>query len=478
MPIEQGKVRMYTCGPTVYGRPHIGNYSSFLMADLLRRWLELSGFEVLHVKNITDVGHLVADQDQGEDKIERQAKAERAGKAGRLGTEDVLHVARRYEAEYLEDERALHMLEPMERPRASETIPEMLAIIQRLMEKGMAYETPDGVYFAVSSFPGYGKLSGNTLANLGKLGTGVRIDVKESKKHPADFALWKKRVGEHASHILHWDSPWGDGFPGWHIECSAMSMKFLGESLDIHTGGEDNIFPHHECEIAQSEAANEKPFARYFVHKRRVNFSDEKMSKSLGNVLTLPEIVAKGFHPLDLRYFLLAGHYRSHTQFSWKGLEDAKKARLKIVEWMGEWGSGTGLRPVQGGGGVEGGEGVKAFIERFEVAMNDDLNTPEALACIFDAIGWSRSQSLPLTPYSLPLLSEFIAQVQRTFGCFEDESVVIPLDIQRLAEEREHARRAGEYEKSDSLRKEILQKGFILEDTKEGPKIIPKGRRG
>jgi cysteinyl-tRNA synthetase len=451
LPREKGRVSMYTCGPTVYGRPHIGNYSSFLMADLLCRWLTVEGYEVRQVKNITDVGHLVADQDEGEDKIEAQAKKEKL---------DPLEIARKYTEQYLEDEKLLNMLEPFARPRASETIPEMIAIISQLQEKGMAYETDDGVYFSVSSFPGYGKLSGNTLANLGKLDTGVRIELKESKIHPADFALWKKRVGEHEGHILHWDSPWGDGFPGWHIECSAMSSKFLGEQIDIHTGGEDNIFPHHECEIAQSEGANEKQFVRYWVHKRRVNFADVKMSKSLGNVLLLPDILEKGFSPLDLRYFLLSGHYRSHTQFTWKGLEDARKSRLKLLEWMED---------VRERGSKAGKEGSTGFEERFRDAMNDDLNTPEAIAVIFEAMTWSRNNH--------QALQRFTEMVRETFGCFEGGEVAVPEEIKKLASEREKARKAGEYERSDSLRREILQKGFVLEDGKDGPKIVPKERR-
>src|SRR3989344_7281164 len=316
VPLKEGSVSMYTCGPTVYGRPHIGNYSSFLIADLLRRWLEVEKFEVRHVKNITDVGHLVADQDAGEDKIEAQARKEKAEKAGKaekaekLQAQDVIGIARKYEAEYLEDENALNMLEPFARPRASETIPQMIAIIQALMKKDHAYETADGVYFAVSSFPRYGKLSGNTLANLGKLDSGVRIALKDSKKHPADFALWKKRIGEHASHILYWDSPWGDGFPGWHIECSAMSTKYLGEQIDIHTGGEDHLPIHHPNEIAQSEAATgKKPFVRYWIHHAFLKVNGRKMSKSLENLFTLDDVEKRGFDPFALRYLYLTAHY-------------------------------------------------------------------------------------------------------------------------------------------------------------------------
>src|SRR3989344_1675043 len=337
-PLEERRAKIYTCGPTVYSRPHIGNYASFLIADLLCRWLEVQGFRVTHVKNITDVGHLVADSAadaSGEDKIERKAHEEKI---------DPLLVAKKYTDEYLADEQALHMREPEHRPRATETIKEMIAIIQKLLKTDHAYETKDGIYFSVQSFPEYGKLSGNTLANLGKLEEGVRVELAETKRHPADFALWKKCVGTNAVHILRWSFSDGErlsgagedpaaGFPGWHIECSAMSTKFLGEEIDIHTGGEDNIFPHHECEIAQSECAYGKPFVRIWMHKRRVNFANEKMSKSLGNILSLSDIDGAGFSPLDLKYFFLSSHYMSHTQFTWKGLEDAKKARLKIIEW-------------------------------------------------------------------------------------------------------------------------------------------------
>ena len=237
VPLNGKKVSMYTCGPTVYGRPHVGNYASFLMADLLRRWLEVSGFMVTHVKNITDVGHLVADRDQGEDKVEKQARAEKV---------DPLAIARKYTDEYLQDERALNLLEPAKRPRATETVPEMIALVQKLLIKGHAYETEDGVYYGVETFPAYGRLSGNTLAALN---AGTRVDIKEDKKHPADFALWKKCVGGNAGHVLRWESPWGPGFPGWHIECSAMSTKFLGEQIDIHTGGGGKIFPPPHCPI-------------------------------------------------------------------------------------------------------------------------------------------------------------------------------------------------------------------------------------
>lgn len=455
---------MYTCGPTVYGRPHIGNYSSFLMADLLRRWLEVSGYEVSHVKNITDVGHLVADQNEGEDKIEKQAKAEKT---------DPLAIAKKYEKMYLEDEAALNMLKPYKRPRATETIKEMIEIVKTLEEKGFTYETEDGIYFSVEKFADYGKLSGNTLDNLN---AGVRIDVKEEKKHPADFALWKKCVGENAEHILRWDSPWGEGFPGWHIECSAMSMKFLGDELDIHTGGEDNIFPHHECEIAQSESATGKPFSRFWIHRRRIDMGSEKMSKSLGNVLSIDDVIEKGYSPLDLRYLFLSVHYRTNLKFSWKGVDDAKKARRKILGWMDEIGS---LKETKESKETKekkeprysGAVCLEKFITSFSDAMNSDLNTPQALAAIFDCMSWSRNQKY-WSQEALEALNDFVAMVSHTFGCFDQEAAEnVPVEVQKLLDERQVARDGKNFEMSDKLRDQIKELGWEVRDEGGGQEV-------
>ncbi|MDD4319201.1 MAG: cysteine--tRNA ligase [Candidatus Peribacteraceae bacterium] len=471
--IEPGKVRMYTCGPTVYGRPHIGNYSSFLMADLLRRWLEVKGYEVKHVKNITDVGHLVADRDEGEDKIEKQAKAEKGAVSGQrsaVSAEDVIAIARRYEELFLEDERVLRILEPFARPRASGTIPEMIAIIRTLLDRGHAYETDDGIYFDVHTDLEYGKLSGNTLENLE---SGARIAVNEEKRHPADFALWKKCVGENAHHLLRWRYPSGErlsgegedasaGFPGWHIECSAMSRSLLGEQLDVHTGGEDNIFPHHECEIAQSENSGPKPFSRYWLHKRRIDMGEAKMSKSLGNILTVPDIVAKGFDPLDLRYYFLSVHYRTNLKFTWRGMEDARKARLKIVEWMTEV---EGQERQEGFGGT--------YAEKFAEAMDGDLNTPAALAVLFDAMKETRSNpSLDADQQADVLHLIYIAG--RTFGCFESSAENIPADILALAGQRDEARARKDFAASDRIRDELQSRGYEVRDSKEGTKVKRK----
>ena len=450
--LEEGTVGMYTCGPTVYGRPHIGNYSSFLAADLLRRWLEVSGYSVCQVKNITDVGHLVADGDDGEDKVEREAKKEQV---------DPLEIAERYTSEYLEDEQALNLLEPAHRPRATETITEMIAMIETLVSNGNAYETEDGVYFSVESFEGYGKLSGNTLD---KLDSGSRVQVNEDKKHPADFALWKKCVGENANHILRWESPWGEGFPGWHIECSAMSTKFLGETIDIHTGGEDNIFPHHECEIAQSECASGKPFVKHWLHRRRIDLGDQTMSKSLGNGLYIPDIVERGFSALDLRYYFLSVHYRTNLKFSWKGLEDARKARRRVVEWVGELSANSyQLIAISLDSGL-------SFTQEFTRAMDSDLNTPAALAAVFDCMTWSRSQDLSKEEQSE--LQSFIRMVQHTFGCFDpEEDSEVPSEVQKLLEERLRARESKDFDASDRLRDEIKALGYEVRDENGGQNV-------
>lgn len=485
---EHGKqlVTMYTCGPTVYGRPHVGNYAAFLMADLLRRWLEVKGCKVVHVKNITDVGHLVRDRDEGEDKIEKQAREEH----GAVTHESVMRVARTYEEQYLEDERALNMLEPAHRPHASAFVDAMKTMIETLLKRGVAYVTSDGIYFDVATFPHYGALSGNTLENLS---AGARVEVNEEKRHPADFALWKFCVGANEHHALRWSSPeiaaeslasdletlaargrWPeagslpDGFPGWHIECSAMAASLLGDTIDIHTGGEDNIFPHHECEIAQSECVTgAAPFVRYWLHRRRIDLEGEKMSKSLGNVLTIPDIVAKGYDPLDIRYYLLSVHYRTNLKFSWKGMDDARKARLKIAEWMHE------METADASGDCSADQ-HQALAERyaaFRAAMDSDLNTSGALAAVFDLMTWSRTAG-PLCVDTTADLLIAIAIIRHTFGCFEPaHEEALPADVQALAEERAAARAEKNFAESDRLRDAIAGLGYQVKDTPDGQKV-------
>ncbi|TSC57850.1 MAG: cysteinyl-tRNA synthetase [Candidatus Peregrinibacteria bacterium Greene0416_19] len=463
-PLQAGRVTMYTCGPTVYGRPHIGNYSSFLMADLLRRWLTVGhDVTVTQVKNITDVGHVVADRDIGEDKIEKQAREE----FGEVTMDSVLGIARKYEEQYLVDEKSLNMLEPEYRPRATEFIPQMREMVEELLRKGIAYVTDDAIYFDVRKFEGYGKLSGNTLD---KLAAGVRVEVNEAKRHPADFALWKFCVGVHEHHVLRWESPLGpkgetypEGFPGWHIECSAMSRSLLGDQMDIHTGGEDNIFPHHECEIAQSESTGPSPFVRLWMHKRRIDLEGEKMSKSLGNVLTLPDIVAKGFDPLDVRYYLLSVHYRTNLKFSWKGLEDARKERQKIIEWM---------RAVNSDADASGHDDgmAKKTLNSFHEVMDEDLNTPAARAEIFSLMNYYYAHR-PFGGRELRDYKQFAQLARDTFGCFEWTEEKIPADIQSLLNERERAREVKNFSESDRLRGEIERRGYAVKDTPQGQKI-------
>jgi cysteinyl-tRNA synthetase len=310
-PLEAGRVRMYNCGPTVYGRAHIGNFRTYLFADILRRWLEYRGFEVRQVMNITDVGHLTDDADDGEDKLEVQARKE-----GR----DPWQISRAYTEMFLADIVELGLRPAVSYPRASEHISEMLAIVEKLLREGYAYQVDGDVYFEVSKFPAYGRLSGNKIADLD---AGARIEVREEKRHPADFALWKSDP----HHIMKWESRFGpDGFPGWHIECSAMAMKHLGERIDVHTGGEDNIFPHHECEIAQSEAFTGKPFANYWIHAKFLQVDGGKMSKSLGNVYNLDDVLEKGFSPRALRFCLIRGHYRQPLNFTWDILKESAAA--------------------------------------------------------------------------------------------------------------------------------------------------------
>lgn len=475
-PADPKNVTMYTCGPTVYGRPHIGNYSSFLMADLLRRWLEVGhGYTVTHVKNITDVGHLLHDADQGDDKVEKEAQKEKL---------HPLEIAKRYTDQYLEDESALNMIEPAHRPRASEFVEHMKEIINGLLEAKKAYITEDGIYFDVTSFPHYGALSGNTLENLS---AGARVSVDEKKKHPADFALWKFCVGENAHHILRWASPGGvatEGFPGWHIECSAMSRALLGDQIDLHTGGEDNIFPHHECEIAQSESFTHKvPFVHTWVHKRRIDIAldpegndVQKMSKSLGNVLSIPDIVSHGYDPLDIRYLSLSVHYRTRLKFSWKGLDDSRIARRTIIEWMKRKGSGEFAPIVKPGQPLPEAtaDDIKKFEMNFDDAMNSDLNTPAALAAIFSCIHKMNTVVLPDVP-TRDALARFISKIARTFGCFEwKEDEALSADLQAIIDERDRARIAKDFAESDRLRGEIEKRGFVVKDTKDGQKISKK----
>ncbi len=438
---------MYNCGPTVYGRPHIGNLRSFLFADVLRRWLEYKGFDVKQVMNITDVGHLVDDADEGEDKMLAQAAKEKI---------DPWAVAERYMKEFLSDLGALNFLPAMIYPRATDHIPEMLEMVQGLVATGYAYEVDGDVYFDVSKFPAYGKLSGNRVEDLV---AGSRIAVREEKRNPADFALWKSDE----KHLMKWDSPYGpDGFPGWHIECSAMARKHLGEQLDIHTGGEDNVFPHHECEIAQSEAFHGKQFAKFWAHAKFLQVDGGKMSKSLGNVYVLDDITDRGFEPRVLRYTLLRGHYRQPLNFTWDILEES---RASIENWdrlaqdLGRLSEDVEAAPL-------GMEHVERARKEFEEGMDDDLMVPRALGAMGTLRGAVGRGEVAGEAAREAL--NFVKSVDSILGVIRFEDGSLEASIQSRIDARTQARSAKDWAESDRIRDELLAEGIALEDGPDG----------
>ena len=360
VPIQENKVGMYVCGPTVYGPPHVGHARSYVNFDVVRRYFEYKGYKVKYVQNITDVGHLVGDSDDGQDKIVAQATKENI---------DPFELAYKYESIYFEYMDKLNVKRPSISARATGFIPEMIDMISTIIEKGFAYVTKEGnVYFSVRKFNEYGKLSGRKIEN--NL-SGERIEVADDKEYPEDFALWKSAVG---GHIMRWNSPWGVGYPGWHIECSTIGKKFLGKTFDIHGGGLDNIFPHHESEIAQSEIANGQKFVNYFMHNNLVTVNGTKMGKSLGNFITLEDLF-KQFDPMVVRYFILQFHYRKPVDFSIKAIKDCEEQFNKIAEILAK------VDELAGGevAALQNGELVSVK-ENFENAMDDDFNTPLGIA--------------------------------------------------------------------------------------------------
>jgi len=449
-PLEAGVVRMYNCGPTVYGRAHIGNFRSYLFADTLRRWLEYRGLAVRQVMNITDVGHLTDDADDGEDKLEVQAKKE-----GR----DPWQISRHYADLFLADVAALGLRPALVYPRASEHIPEMLAMVEGLVDKGYAYAVDGDVYFEVSKFPGYGRLSGNSVDALD---AGARIEVRQEKRHPADFALWKSDP----HHVMKWKSRFGpDGFPGWHIECSAMAMKHLGARIDIHTGGEDNIFPHHECEIAQSEAYTGQPFASCWMHAKFLQVDGGKMSKSLGNVYNLDDVKARGYEPRALRYCLIRGHYRQPLNFTWDILKESAAALENLDDLA------TRLRRAAAGQGAaasadDGLEEVADAKDEFEAGMDDDLNMPRALSALNKLRGAAIDARLGASAAAAAL--QFVKKANQVLGVIQVEEAILDAEIKRWIDARQAARKAKDFRESDRIRDQLLAQGIVLEDTADG----------
>ncbi|NUN69327.1 MAG: cysteine--tRNA ligase [Bacteroidetes bacterium] len=457
-PIHDGIVRMYVCGPTVYGLSHLGHAKSYVSFDVVVRYLRYLGYKVTYVQNITDVGHLTDDADEGEDKIAKQARKDRM---------HPMQVVELYTREYFADMDAMNVLRPDISPRATGHIPEQIAMTQQLLEKGFAYEVNGSVYFDVSKDAEYGKLSGR---NVDEAESGTRVDVKSEKRHPADFALWKKAE---PNHIMRWDSPWGPGFPGWHIECSAMSMKYLGETFDIHGGGMDNQFPHHECEIAQSESVTKKPFVKYWMHNNLVTVNGQKMGKSLGNFTTLKDAFAM-FDPGIIRFFILQSHYRSTLDYSAQAVEGAAKGLEKLRNTVAR------LRAEiakQRAGSREFAPALEALRTKFFDAMNDDFNAPAAVGVLFelvretnellsDAPNASHAFLQTLDGFFTTAAEEIlgIRLTAESSGAASLESSLVELLIVSRAE----ARKLKHFALSDKIRDDLKAIGVVLEDSKDG----------
>lgn len=445
-PLKEKQAGIYTCGPTVYGYTHIGHLKKYIGDDILKRILEYNGYKINHVMNITDVGHLVSDEDAGEDKMEKGARE--SGKT-------VWEVAKFFEDYFWKSLKEVNVQKPNITPRATEHITEQIELIKKLEEKGFTYKTAQAIYFDVNKFKDYTKLSGQKLEE--KI-VGAREDtfVDNDKKHPYDFVLWFFVTGRFENHTMRWASPWGEGFPGWHIECSAMSMKYLGETFDIHTGGIDHIPVHHPNEIAQSEAATGKPFVRFWVHHDWLLINNEKMSKSKKNFYTIDDVKNKGFNPLSFRYLCLNAHYRSKLNFTWQGLEAAQNALNNLYsEYLNLIAESHGsLASVN-----------NKYKQQFLDAINNDLNTPQALAVMWEMI---KDENL-LAGEKKNLLLKF----DKIFGLglTDLKPVEIPENIKKLAEQREQLRQEKKWDEADEIRKEIENFGYAIEDTEQKPKI-------
>ena len=449
-PLHEGKVGIYACGPTVYNYFHIGNARPFITFDVLRRQLEREGYEVTFVQNFTDI----------DDKMIKRANEEGI---------TVKELGEKFIAEYYKDAGALGIRPATVHPKATEHIPEIIALVQKLIDGGHAYATPAGdVYYRVESFPGYGKLSGQSVEDR-EMGASERLDVETDKENPADFALWKaQKPGEPA-----WESPWGMGRPGWHIECSAMSMKYLGETFDIHCGGKDLLFPHHENEIAQSEGATGHPYVRYWMHNGFINVDNQKMSKSLGNFFTVRDI-AKEYDLEAVRMFMLSAHYRSPINFSREQIAAAHASltRLYTARDQMKFLLASAKDAPMTEEEQELVQRLKGYEKRFDEAMDDDLNTADAIGAIFELV---KDANVSLTSASSKAaveaaLNSFKALTD-VLGLVQKSEDTLPADIQAMVDERAAARKAKDWKRSDELRDAIKAAGYILEDSREGQKV-------
>jgi cysteinyl-tRNA synthetase len=456
-PLKEDYVRMYNCGPTVYDFAHIGNLRSYIFADILRRVLLLNSYKVMQVVNVTDVGHLTSDADEGDDKMTLALKRE--GKP--LTLEAMKELADEYTEAFLEDLDALNIKRPSVLPRASAHIDADIALIETLMQKEYAYRTKDGVYFDTGRFDSYGKL-GNV--DVDKLKSGARVEENHEKRNPADFALWKK------NDELGWESPWGRGFPGWHIECSAMAMEYLGKELDIHTGGIDHIGTHHNNEIAQSEAATGRPFARFWLHNEHVSIEGAKISKSLKNTVSLRQLKEHGYNPLAYRYWVLTASYRTKMNFSFRALDAAQRALVRLHKYFAE-----DLSDVRTGS-------VDPDYElRLLETINDDLDTPKSIALLWELVkdsdmklGTKRATLLHFDKV-LGLGLRKLAKSGTSSVQLAIEPVALeelPQDVQDLVREREEARANKAWDRADELRVTLQMRGYEVKDGPEGPSVL------
>ncbi len=450
VPIKEGKAYMYCCGPTVYNYAHIGNLRTYLFEDILRRTLEYNSFEVRHVMNITDVGHLSDDGDEGEDKMVKSAREQ---------NKTIYEIADMYTAAFYADTDALNILRPTISCKATDHINDMIALIERLEERGHTYTAGGNVYFSIDTFPRYGEMA---RLKVDELQAGARIEVDPNKRNPKDFVLWFTQ-SKFANQAMVWPSPWGVGYPGWHIECSAMSMKYLGETFDLHCGGIDHIPVHHTNEIAQSEAATGKRWVNYWIHGEFLINETGKLSKSKGEFLTLSYLQEKGYHPLDYRYFSLGGHYRSQLVFSWQALDSARSARERLVKQV------LALKGEASSPASTLSEQSQKYVDTFIGHLNNDLNTPRALATLWTLLKdeeVSAAEKLAILYEADKILGLSLEEVK-------EEIITIPEEVQALVDQRSEAKAAKEWSKADELRDIVENMGYSLKDTGEGT-IITK----